>query len=254
MNSPIMTISSGGLMIVGNSTVTLTGALTNSTGGELQLISPTTTTVQAASIQNSGLIDGSGHINATVANLSGGQLSIGLGQIMTITGSGNTNASGGLINLSGGTLHDTQTLTNASGGIIAGFGALRVDGGLTNNGTLQLAGASSVFAAVTNSGTGTIHLSGNQPNVFFNSVANAGLLTVDGGASGTFYGVYYRRRTHHEQRFALRQRQLHRRHHQRHRQPHSRHRCLAGQFDAQGRQRRQQTRRADPSTPPPSLT
>jgi hypothetical protein len=190
LGGPILTVSSGGLLTAGNTTITLTGALTNSAGGEIDMGSTTSTVVNAASIQNSGLIDGSGRINATVANLSGGQLSIALNQTMTITGTGSTNASGGLINLAGGTLHFTHTLNNQSGGIIAGFGSLRVDGGLTNAGTLALAGASSVFTPVTNSSTGTIHLSGNQPNVFFNTVGNAGLLTVDTGASGTFYGAY----------------------------------------------------------------
>ncbi len=190
LTGPIFTISSGGLLTTGSTTITLTGNFTNASGGELDMGSPTATVINASSIQNSGLIDGSGRINATVANLSGGQLSVALNQTLTITGTGSTNASGALINLAGGTLHFTHTLTNQSGGIIAGFGALRVDGGLTNSGTLALAGASSVFTPVTNTSTGTIHLSGNQPNVFFNTVANAGLLTVDAGASGTFFGAY----------------------------------------------------------------
>lgn len=187
MTAPLINVSSGGILSVGNSLITLSGALTNSAGGEVQLNNTNGSIINAASIQNAGTLDGTGRIAATFNNNAGGNLAVNSGQSLTITGASNTNA--GTINLGGGALHYTQSLANTA--TIEGFGTLRVDGGLTNTGgTLALAGSSSVTGTVTSNSASLIHLSGNSPNVFFSSVANSGALTIDAGASGTFYGPY----------------------------------------------------------------
>jgi hypothetical protein len=186
------TIGTSGLLVVGQGTVTEASGdtLTVNSGGELRLTDPVNAIVSATMITNSGLLDGSGQINGTLANTSTGNVSVDLGQSLSVTGSGNTNA--GAIMLSGGSIHYTHNLTNSFGGVIEGFGALRVDGGLMNSsgGTLALAGSSSVTGQVTNAAGALIHLSGNSPNAFFSAVSNAGTLTIDSGASGTFYGPY----------------------------------------------------------------
>ena len=129
----------GGLLVLGNATVSVTNASLpfRIYSGELQLQNANTSVVNTASLQNiAGLVDGSGQINGQLVNYLGAQVSVATGQTMTITGAGNVND--GLMSLTGGTFHFTQDLTNNSSGAIEGIGTLRVDGGLTNNSTLPL--------------------------------------------------------------------------------------------------------------------
>jgi DNA-binding beta-propeller fold protein YncE len=140
----------------------------------------------SSAVTNNGLIepiDGLMNFTGTVTNA--GVIIVSNGNEALFS---NLTSNPGTISLAGGTL-DTSgtTLTNASQ--ISGYGVLRT-GALTNNGTLALAGSSSVFGSVTNGTSGAIHLSGNSPNVFFAAVSNSGTLTIDAGASGTFYGAY----------------------------------------------------------------
>jgi len=197
----------GGLMALGNATITVTtGAAFRFFGGEVQLQNANTAIINTPQLLNfAGLLDGSGRINGQVQNYLGAEVSVAAGQSMTITGAGNTNA--GLMSLTGGTLHFTQDLTNS--GSIEGIGTLRVDGGLTNGGSiilgglgpaymfgtinnsanLSLAGSAGVFGTVVNNASGgTIHLSGNTPNIFYSTVSNGGAINIDAGAIGLFYG------------------------------------------------------------------
>jgi len=186
LTAPTVALSSGGLLTMNNAGVSAT-SVNISTGGEIQMDSSASSTITAP-VANAGLLIGSGQINGALTNNSGGQLNVDLGQDLTITGSGSTNA--GTISVGGGMLQFTQSLTNQAAGVIDGYGSYYFTGGLNNSGTLALAGSSSVSGAVTSNAGGYIHLSGNQPNVLFGAVANAGQLTIDTGASGTFYGAY----------------------------------------------------------------
>jgi DNA-binding beta-propeller fold protein YncE len=187
LTTPTVYVQDGGVLAAGETTVSAS-AMYVANGGEVQLTNPVSSNLQIPSIINDGLIDGSGRVTGTLTNNFDGELSASTAQTLVISGAGNTNA--GLISLAGGTIHFTHDLQNLSGGLVAGVGTLRVDGGLTNDGTLALAGSSSVFGAVANNSDGTIHLSGAQPNVFFGTVNNAGALNIDAGATGTFYGAY----------------------------------------------------------------
>ncbi len=187
LSAPTMSVLSGGVVAVGNATVSAS-TLAVANGGEVQLTNPASSRLQIPTVTNDGLIDGSGRISGTVTNNSDGEVSAATAQTLVISGSGNSNA--GLISLAGGTIHFAHDLSNQSGALIAGFGTLRVDGGLVNDGTISLAGSAAVFAGVTSNSDGIIHLTGTQPNVFFDAVENNGALNVDGGASGTFYATY----------------------------------------------------------------
>jgi hypothetical protein len=181
-----------GLLAIGNATVSVTGSTPfRIFGGEVQLQNANTSIINSAQVLVEGtsgpaLLDGSGRINGQLQNYTGGEVSVASGQTMTITGAGSYNS--GLMSLTGGTLHFTQDLTNYSPGSIEGIGTLRVDGGLTNNSMLALAGSSYVFGTVNNTSSGTIHLSGSAPNIFFGAITNNGAINIDAGASGLFYG------------------------------------------------------------------
>jgi len=176
-----ISIPSGGLLALNNASASA-ATITISSGGEVEM-NNSAASILAGSVSNSGLILGAGLINGALTNNSAGVLDVNSPQTLMVTGAGNTNP--GIINLGGGTLRFTQTLSNS--GTVQGFGSLIVSGGLTitSTGTLALAGASNVSGPVTNNANGTIHLSGSSPNVFFGPVSNSGHLNVDAGASGT---------------------------------------------------------------------
>jgi hypothetical protein len=206
-----LSVNTGGLLDVGHATVVANGSnIAVQNGGEIQLANTTTSILQVSGfLQNSGLVDGSGRIVGTLQNNSTGQLSVADSQSLTITGASNTNA--GMIQLSGGSLHFNQLLTNGKAGLINGNGTLRLDAGVNNSGyialgglpsyiygsitnnpssTLALAGSAYVFNSVTSAATATIHLSGNTPNIFYGTLANSGPFNVDTGAIGIVYGAY----------------------------------------------------------------
>jgi hypothetical protein len=179
-------VLSGGTLAVNNASGAA-AVITVESGGQLQLDN-SASSILNANLNNSGQVIGGGQINGILTNTTTGQVLVNLGQNLTVTGSGSINK--GVLNLAGGVLQFTQDLTNNATGSIEGFGSLLTQAGLTNNGTLALAGSSSVSGPVTNGTKGLIHLSGSSPNVFLGAVANSGNLTVDAGASGTFYGPY----------------------------------------------------------------
>ena len=204
LQTSLLEVESGSTMYVGNALVSASTKFETVFGGELQMGNANTSILQTPLMQDKGLLDGSGQVLSPITIFSGGEVNVGSGQSMAITGVGNTNA--GLISLTGGTLHFSQDLTNQSGGQINGYGTLRVDGGLTNQvngtmslggglpinlfgaitnqGTFNLAGLAYVFGAVSNPSGATIHLSGNTPNIFYGAVANGGAINIDAGASG----------------------------------------------------------------------
>jgi hypothetical protein len=187
LTTPSLIIQPGGVLAAGVATIS-PSFMSVENGGELQLTNPISSRVETPIVYNDGLVDGSGRIAASLTNYSDGQLSAATAQTLVISGAGNTNA--GTISLAGGTIHFTQDLSNQPGGVIAGFGTLRVDGGLTNDGTISPAGSAAFFGPLTNQSDGTIHLSGTGPNTFYGAADNEGSLAVDPGASGTFYASF----------------------------------------------------------------
>jgi len=139
-------------------------------------------------ISNTGTVRGQGQVsnavlNAGVIRPEGGQL--------TLAGAGNTNASGGQIQVgAGNTVFYAQGLANNAGtialsggafdnnnlplgnsGVLAGAGTLRT-GALNNTGMVSFAdAATSVFGAVNNNTGGTIKVTSNT-TTFFGAVTN----------------------------------------------------------------------------------
>ena len=199
----------GGLLAMGNSTLSVTGASPfHITGGEVRLQVDDESIINTSQMQlDGGLLDGSGQINAKLLNNAPGEVSVAATDLMTFTAAANTNNN--LMSLTGGEFHFTQDLTNSTSGAIEGYGTLRVDGGLTNRGVLSLGGgeAASLFGPLTNISTfnlagdsfifgtannqsgATIRISGTAPNVFYNAVTNNGTIHIDPGASAIFFGT-----------------------------------------------------------------
>jgi T5SS/PEP-CTERM-associated repeat protein len=146
--------------------------------------------VSGFALSNSGLIAGSGRVDADLNNFSTGQVRIAPGERMLFTGSPNQNV--GLIDVSGGELEFTGgTLINGASAptpaLIAARGAtLRFGGGagLINNGAITFtSGVSDVFGDINNanppgSTPGRIVVSGGAQANFFDDVTNNGSIQV----------------------------------------------------------------------------
>ncbi|MGN6371009.1 MAG: hypothetical protein ACTHN5_22370 [Phycisphaerae bacterium] len=208
-------------LVVGTTTTVAAGGTLNLSGGAftsptLAINDPTaaaTLTAGNVLINNLNLSNGGAFTVSSVAilplgsslNISGPSSSLTVDQDAALsthafanTGTINLNNNGkltilspaqsnaGNVHLAGGTLLAVSDLTN--NGTIQGFGLLQTYAGLTNNGHINLAGNSAVKGNLTNNPAGSIHLSGVNPNVFFNNIINNGTITIDPGAAATFYG------------------------------------------------------------------
>jgi len=158
--------------------------------GELYLSS--TSRLSGQSIQNTGLISGSGRIDADLDNQLLGQVRITAGQRLVLGGSPNSND--GLIDVNGGEVEFAfGALTNSSSspstGLIAARNAtLRFSSGLTNNGAMTFtSGVSEVFGDITNTNAlttpGRIVVSGGAQANFYDDVTNSGSIQVSAAGS-----------------------------------------------------------------------
>jgi T5SS/PEP-CTERM-associated repeat protein len=183
------TIGATSRMFIDDGTLNAGTALTQQ--GELQLSS--TSLVSGALLQNTGLISGSGRVDADLNNQSAGQVRIAAGQQLVFRGSPNSND--GLIDVNGGEAEfalgplTNSTVSPSTGLIAARDATLRFSGGLTNNGAMTFtSGVSEVFGDITNANVlttpGRIVVSGGAHANFYDDVANNGTIQVS--AAGTF--------------------------------------------------------------------
>ncbi len=158
---------------------TLGGTLTN-TGGEVQARG----TISGNVVNNNVGVGGGADegIFATTGDLTftpgatrtftnAGTVTVTAGSILGL--GSYTNQSGGLTTVSGGRTLQATTVTNDAGAVMALDGGT-VDGSLTNNGTLQSNGTSTITGNLSNGGT-----------VDLQDGATDDVLTVNGGVSGT---------------------------------------------------------------------
>jgi hypothetical protein len=96
----------------------------------------------------------------------------------------------GTATLNGGELDIRGLFGNGPAGLIQGAGTLSTTSGLSNNGTIQFTGQSSVMGVVNNLSNGVIEVSGGQSHTFFGGVSNDGLIKIDPGSSATFQGNF----------------------------------------------------------------
>jgi len=160
----------------------VTGVLTALNGisnaGDIELISGGQ--LNGASLANTGLVHGDGIIGNPLDNQDGGEVRVGSGQRIRMTGSVGSNL--GLLRNNGGTMEFDQALVNDIAdtdedeiidvtGTISGRGVFEFGGGLNNKGAMNLeSGFTDVF--------GTVNLSD----------ADNAIVTVASGGHATFYG------------------------------------------------------------------
>jgi probable HAF family extracellular repeat protein len=147
-------------------------------------------------LTNAGIVTGNGRLNASLTNTTVGLLRVGAGQLLKLTGAAHSN--GGNVEVrAGGELQVSGGFTNAAAGrVVLDNGLVRFNGGLTNNGQLQVSfGGASVFGAVTTNGGGKIILSANSNTAFYDAVdvKNGGELRVSAGSTAVFFGQVFQR-------------------------------------------------------------
>jgi T5SS/PEP-CTERM-associated repeat protein len=144
-------------------------------------------------IANSGVIRGNGRIDSNVTNLAAGDIRNAAAlanQREQLLFSG-TVANSGLIESLGGEMEFQQTVTNLAGGQIAGRDAIfRFRGanqGLLNQGQMLFGpGDSDVFGSITNAATGEIAIAHGANVVFYDAIAQGGLISLLAGGVGIF--------------------------------------------------------------------
>jgi hypothetical protein len=187
-----MTIDQGSVVLVDTIDGFTAQALTNN--GEL-LLGGLAAAARGTTLSNgsTGLIRGEGRVVANVTN-AGGEIRGEAGKRLKLEGTAGTNT--GRINLQGGTVEFSSSLTNGTNGRIMGRGTL-VTGGLTNSSGGHISfssGITDVFGDVQNA-TGNsavgITVSGNSDVTFWDDVTQtSGLFKVSAGSSVTFFNAY----------------------------------------------------------------
>jgi|GEM_PF-3337731 len=174
--------------VAANQTINVTNTATVEAGATLSLA--TGGNILATTLDNSGVVNGSGAVTASLLNQVGGVVHVQLGDQLGFTNTTHTND--GDFQLQGGRINFGGSLTNSATGNILGRGTLEVGGtGLTNEGDLALSnGQTDIFGDVANQTTGRVIISGNADVTFWDDVTDSGtLFNVSTGSSATFFGT-----------------------------------------------------------------
>jgi probable HAF family extracellular repeat protein len=166
-----------------------TSSATINPDGELLLADGRILTTPA--LTNSGVVRGTGTVNANLTNLGGGEVRVASGQSLLVNGTSHSNS--GKLEAIGGSLEFIGSLTNASStGLVTGRSAtLRFQSGLTNNGSLLLsAGVNDVAGDISNTATGKIIVAGGASATFYDDVVQNGTLQVIKLGSTTSVAVF----------------------------------------------------------------
>ena len=142
-------------------------------------------------LQNAGVVNGSGRIDADFGNLSTGRVLVGPGQFIQFAGAFNVNS--GRIELLGGVLTFDEELVNGTDeadGLIIGHGSIRSEVQIHNtvDGTMALSGQTDIVGQVLNEGL--IVSSGGGPVTFFDDVTNFGEIRTSDNSFTVFFGDY----------------------------------------------------------------
>lgn len=144
-------------------------------------------------VDNYGFINaigsGSGRISANLNNTATGQISVGAGGELLLTGSVNDNY-GTIIN-SGGTLGATSLVTNHALAAINSTGqvTLSLNGGLNNSATVSFDNAQAdVYGDMTNNAGALVALANTSDVSFIGAFVNIGDVYVGADSKATFYG------------------------------------------------------------------
>lgn len=179
------TVNAGSILALNNSS--FSSGITNNNGQIV--IDGFVSSLGGGTLNNAGILTGSGQVSASLNNTSSGEVQVGSGDTLRFTAAGNTNS--GQINLSGGTARFDQDLTNTAGGVITGRGTLYASGGLTNQGNIGLSsGNTDLRGDINNDTGGTIIVSGGATATFFDDIVHNGTeIRVSTGSQAVFFGA-----------------------------------------------------------------
>jgi hypothetical protein len=166
----------------------VTGTATVQSRGAIEL--GAANVLHASQLDNAGVVQGSGQVDARLNNLAGGRVSVGTGQRVQFTGAG-THQNAGMVDVLGGEVAFVGAVVNAAGtGLIVGRDALlRFTGGLTNQGSLALSsGNADVFGDITN--TGSIALGARTTVNVYDDLVQNGAFVVPTSSAATLYGAF----------------------------------------------------------------
>jgi hypothetical protein len=174
---------SGRVTVRNEALVLVNDDLTIGLGGEVVLERGR---VDAASIENRGVMRGYGDLSGTLVNTVDGEIRGEPGGPLVVhsgvTNQGRLESLGGEMEFRGGV-----TNAEATGQIAASDAVLRFDAGLTNSGTLALSfGTSDVFGVVTTAVGGAVLVAGDSGATFYDGFTNNGTLIVLPGATAVF--------------------------------------------------------------------
>lgn len=178
------TVNTGSALALNNSVFT-SGMMNND--GQI-LLNGLVSSLGGGIINNAGLLTGTGNVGATLNNASG-EVRVITGDELIFTGTANYNNS--QINLAGGTARFNEDLVNTLLGVINGRGTLVVDGGLTNQGSINLSsGTTDIHGNVSNTAGSSIIVSGNGTATFYDDMAHNGdEIRVSDGSNAVFFGT-----------------------------------------------------------------
>jgi hypothetical protein len=180
-----VTVTSGGAIEIGAGHVLSSDDVINA--GDLR----NEGVIDAATLANSGMLTGSGRVQANLSNGVTGEIRVSAGQRTVIDGSAHSNA--GQIEVVGGEIEFRGGLTNmdSSGLITARDATLRFSSGLYNDGSLALGfGTSDIHGDIENTKFGYVVVSGASQAAFYDDVINDGVIQVSAGSTAIFFGDF----------------------------------------------------------------
>jgi hypothetical protein len=158
---------------------TLRSKLTIEVGLDSEILLAAGGIISGPQILNSGVIGGTGTIDATLYNEAKGEIRVGQANSLRLTGASHENL--GKLEVIGGSLEVQGPFANMqSTGLIAGRGAtVRFQNGLTNRGSVALAGGTNdIFGDINNLPGSTITVTGGSSAVFYDDVIQNGVLRI----------------------------------------------------------------------------
>jgi T5SS/PEP-CTERM-associated repeat protein len=187
-----ITLEAGNTIQLGDfATLAATTSVTNN-GGTLELQGPLAN-VTGPMANNAGFVSGTGRFVGGLNNGAAGTIRVETGDHIIIDTVGPTN--GGTIELAGGTVEYSKTLSNLAGGTISGRGVFRGSSsapggnGISNLGVMSFsAGISDIYGDVNNGATGKIVAAGASTVTFYDDVVNNGDIRTVLGSRTVFFG------------------------------------------------------------------
>jgi len=198
-------LNSGTLNVTGQTTIEQRGTLTGS--GIINLLGPISNAgkielgtgslqIAGGTLTNTGLVRGGATIDNALVNSAGGEVRVGPGQHLHLTGDGAPTNAGDIEVIGNATqtaeIEFNGALTNAvtTGNISARYATMRFNDGLTNQGEVGVSfGTSDIHGDIDNQAGATILIQGNSNVTFWDDLANNGTVQATSGSTVAHFGT-----------------------------------------------------------------